>query len=209
MQLENKNNGFNFSLQIIINANEEIKKLDAFAYSVRVRALNAHTLAARTGLSAAGYGILAHEIIIFSQKLEQSCWRLVELSHRIIEKTSVVVKKSRNEKLFQRCHQLCGQSKISVENMAPLVNSLDTIEDDINILRNENEQQTRAVLNDVSRLLRTCRDGKMMAVQSKIEAAYIKTATQSFKDAADDFEYSMETIEILLSEIVGAWGIDQ
>lgn len=189
----------------VIETNEQIKQLEKYTFSVRIRALNAHILAIKTGQSASGFRVVAKQIIEFSNELDASCSDLQRLYRSVLSRGSYIIKREKTRIIFQRANQHAEAMNVPVENQQAVKKTLQKISADLDIMYKDVTKDIVNLSKYVEQALRVTYFGQGVALQTKIECAHITVAKSAFQHAASGFNESMDNIERLLNLILKKW----
>lgn len=184
-------------VHLILEQNESIKEISEYAFKIRLRSINALILALKSGTASAGFAVVTTELIELSKKLMQlSVLMLQEVENRI-EVNIRLNLIDRKCDLFKKAVANL-KTEDNLENHSMIKEILDcenetrkTFETgDITFSKNLNKEAKQALLE--------CLRGKAVAVQAKIEAAYVEGDRSAFTSVSKDVEELLSQAEKLL-----------
>lgn len=170
----------------IVRINEEIKRVVGVAFKINIMALNAIFLAKRAGTAARGFGVLSHELRIFSQNLRASMELLTGLVHGCVTEVSRSLQDQRYTRLLReaarqaplaKLEDVIGRRERSGTEEAARLASL--------------RQQLQRSLEEAFRLVEL---GGVLAKTAKIEAAYGQGHAASLAQVSGEFDGVVEEI---------------
>lgn len=185
--------GSDIDLRDIVRINEEIKRVVWVAFKINIMALNAIFLAKRAGSAALGFGVLSHELRMFSRELRERMQGLAGLIH------SCAVEVSRNLQARQRTRLL--REAAAQAPQAAL--------DAVLACRERDGEQYRERLRRLRRELGLALDdafrmaelGGVLAKSAKIEAAYGQSFAAALSQVSGEFDGVVEEIRSSLEAL--------
>jgi methyl-accepting chemotaxis protein len=177
----------------IVRINEEIKSIVGVAFKINIMALNAIFLAKRAGTAARGFGVLSHELRVFSQDLRDSRVGLTRLIHACVSEVSHVLQDIRQTRLLQQAVE-----SSQVGRLAEVLTERE--------IRNDKHaqrllglrKQLKRALDDAFQLVEL---GGMLAKSAKIEAAYGQSFAVSLAQVSGEFDGVVEEIRASLEAL--------
>jgi len=180
-------------LSRIVHINEEIKSVVGVAFKINIMALNAIFLARRAGVAARGFGVLSHELRVFSQDLRDGMSALTGLVHACVTEVSLVLQGNRHAALLR---QAVEQSSIACGRDILVARE---VENDRHAERLASlRKQLRGALDDAFRMVEL---GGVLAKSAKIEAAYGQSFAVPLAQVSGEFDGVVEEIRASLEAL--------
>lgn len=177
----------------IVRINEEIKAIVGVAFKINIMALNAIFLAKRAGTAARGFGVLSHELRVFSQDLRDSMVGLTRLIHACVSEVSHVLQDIRQTRLLHQAVESSRDGRL-VEVLAERESRNAEHAQHLVVLR----KQLKRALDDAFQLVEL---GGMLAKSAKIEAAYGQSFAASLAQVSGEFDGVVEEIRTSLEAL--------
>lgn len=177
----------------IVRINEEIKLIVRVAFRINIMALNAIFLAKRAGTAARGFGVLSHELRVFSQDLRDSMLGLTRLIHACVSEVSLVLQDIRHTRLLHQAVESSQQGRLA-EVIAARERQSTLHAQHLAGLR----KQLKRALDDAFQLAEL---GGMLAKSAKIEAAYGQAFAASLAQVSGEFDGVVEEIRASLEAL--------
>lgn len=177
----------------IVRINEEIKAVVGVAFKINIMALNAIFLAKRAGTTALGFGVLSHELRLFSQELRQRMTALRDLIYACVGEVSAVLQDIRLTRLLRAAGENCALPALAgvvqrrEADHAAHVTRLGGL-----------RKELRRALDDAYQLVEL---GGVLAKSAKIEAAYGQSYAAALTQVSGEFDGVVEEIRSSLEAL--------
>ncbi|MGZ5008635.1 MAG: hypothetical protein ACXWFI_13365 [Methylobacter sp.] len=189
-------------LKAIASINEEIKSILYAAENISLTAINAMLVAKKAGINAVGFGVVAHELQIFSEKMAVAMQKLSKLICRQVIVTANKRHRARNlifltlagahgELAQTRVTSACMRGQAEMHDMERVIAGL-----------------LRELQIMMERTARQCASGLVIARSARIESAHggmmtpvLRQIAQDVEDAVDNIAVSVKKLEARLGEI--------
>lgn len=178
----------------IVRINEEIKMVVGVAFKINIMALNAIFLAKRAGTAALGFGVLSHELRVFSQDLRTRMQSLAGLIHACVNEVSSLLQQQRYSRLLQEAAELAPPSSRIGGVLARRDSERELHAAALAGLR----RQLRRAIEDAFQLVEL---GGVLAKSAKIEAAYGQSFARPLAQVSSEFDGVVEEIRTSLESL--------
>lgn len=183
----------NIELRDIVRINEEIKRVVWVAFKVNIMALNAIFLAKRAGSAALGFGVLSHELRMFSRDLRERMQGLSGLIHACAVEVSRMLQTRHRARLMEAAAALAPQASLQAV-LARRQEQCAQHGDRLGSLR----RQLKLSLEDAFRMAEL---GGVLAKSAKIEAAYGQSFAPALSQVSGEFDGVVEEIRVSLEAL--------
>lgn len=171
----------------IVRINEEIKRVVGVSFKINIMALNAIFLAKRAGTAALGFGVLSHELRVFSQDLRSCMETLTGMIHACVNEVSVVLRNIRQTRLLREATRLAAPQSAVAGVMRRCEQANEQHAEQLAVLR----RQLKRALEDAFQMVEL---GGVLAKSAKIEAAYGQGFAGALAQVSGEFDRVVEEI---------------
>lgn len=181
-------------LRSVVAVNEQIKRVVGIAFSVDISALNATLLAVKSGRRALGFGIVAHEMRIFSRSLAAIMKEISALTFESVRTVSSMLKGARYMRVLERV-DLDGAFAKKLEVIKRRHRSdLETSQHLLEELRAKIGALVEGAKDE-------CSFGSAVSRIAKVEATYADDNRSSLEETSRDFDVSISEVANLLNTL--------
>ncbi len=172
-------------LALSVSINHGLKQVIEISHQINLVAMNAILVAKRAGQQSSGFKVVAMELRVFSQKMEEMMARLGEMIFRLVKRIADLRKLQKNLSL------LGTTMKKSPRAAEQLHASHSLKSDQFQQLQEAVEQEWQSLESEVKRSLNLCSSGAMLSHNARIEAAYGGTMLADMQQVAGRIEEIM------------------
>ncbi|WMW80734.1 methyl-accepting chemotaxis protein [Undibacterium cyanobacteriorum] len=172
-------------LALSVSINHGLKQVIDISHQINLVAMNAILVAKRAGQQSSGFKVVAMELRVFSQKMEEMMSRLGEMIFHLVKRIADLRKLQRNLNLLgttiNKSDAAAGQLEHSFQAKREQVEKLNEL---VN-------QEWQKLEGEVKRSLNLCSSGAMLSHNARIEAAYGGTMLADMQQVAGRIEEIM------------------
>lgn len=154
------------ALFLSVSINEGLKHVVDISHQINLVAMNAILVAKRAGTQSAGFKVVAMELRLFSQKMEDSMARLSQMIFQLVHRIAALRKLEKNlrslELTMQKLASEDGQIKLAFVQKQEAYQRLKLATD----------AEWEGLEKEIRRSLNLCSAGAMLSHNARIEAAY-------------------------------------
>lgn len=172
-------------LALSVSINHGLKQVIDISHQINLVAMNAILVAKRAGQQSSGFKVVAMELRVFSQKMEEMMSRLGEMIFHLVKRIADLRKLQRNLSL------LGSSMKKSAAAAGQLEHSFQTKREQVEQLNQLVNQEWQKLEGEVKRSLNLCSSGAMLSHNARIEAAYGGTMLADMQQVAGRIEEIM------------------
>lgn len=172
-------------LALSVSINHGLKQVIDISHQINLVAMNAILVAKRAGQQSSGFKVVAMELRVFSQKMEEIMFRLGELIFQLVKRIADLRKLQRILSLLQ---STIRKSEGAATQLSQSLQSKSAQYESLNELVN---QEWERLQNEVKRSLNLCSSGAMLSHNARIEAAYGGTMLADMQQVAGRIEEIM------------------
>ncbi|TXI93551.1 MAG: hypothetical protein E6Q34_05425 [Burkholderiaceae bacterium] len=172
-------------LALSVSINHGLKQVIDISHQINLVAMNAILVAKRAGQQSSGFKVVAMELRVFSQKMEEIMFRLGELIFQLVKRIADLRKLQRILSLLQ---STIRKSEGAATQLSQSLQSKSAQYERLNELVN---QEWERLQNEVKRSLNLCSSGAMLSHNARIEAAYGGTMLADMQQVAGRIEEIM------------------
>ena len=166
MNYENINGDDMSELQLIAATNEEIKSIVGGAESISLISVNAMLVARQAGGNAVGFGVVARELRMTSERMAATMLGLSSLIGRLVMATA------RSRSRTRRLHSLSATGRCSRQAQASISAACQRSQADLSAVVNSVAALRHELRSVIGRTDKQCAVGIVIARSGTIEAAY-------------------------------------
>lgn len=181
------------NLMMIVQINEQIKKIVFKARVINLLALNAILLSRRAGSLAMGFAFMSSELRQFSKQLTT---QMELLSTQSFHSVTLV---SQSQK-YDRINQLLQKTAFSTDHNQ-LKQRLLNSNHQLDLIKRHTQHEKDKLKASIEEALLMGRFGSIIARSLKIEATYGDVYTESLTGIANEFSEHIETIAATINNL--------
>lgn len=172
-------------LALSVSINHGLKQVIEISHQINLVAMNAILVAKRAGQQSSGFKVVAMELRVFSQKMEEMMARLGEMIFRLVKRIADLRKLQKNLSLL-------GTAMKKSSRAAEQLHASHSLKSDqFQQLQEAVEQEWQSLESEVKRSLNLCSSGAMLSHNARIEAAYGGTMLADMQQVAGRIEEIM------------------
>ncbi len=172
-------------LALSVSINHGLKQVIEISHQINLVAMNAILVAKRAGQQSSGFKVVAMELRVFSQKMEEMMARLGEMIFRLVKRIADLRKLQKNLSLLAMTMKKSSRSAQQLQASHAL--KLTQFEQ----LQVAVDQEWQGLETEVKRSLNLCSSGAMLSHNARIEAAYGGTMLADMQQVAGRIEEIM------------------
>jgi hypothetical protein len=153
-------------LCLSVSINEGLKQVIEISHQINLVAMNAILVAKRAGTQSSGFKVVAMELRIFSQKMEDMMAQLGAMIFALVRKIAAL------RKLEKNLRAITTTMEKSSTSAAQFRTSYAHKQDNYLRLKQATDQEWETLSNEIRRSLNLCSSGAMLSHNARIEAAY-------------------------------------
>jgi hypothetical protein len=170
------------NLSLAVSINENLKNVIAISGQINIVAMNAILVAKKAGQQSAGFRVVAMELRLFSQKIEEMMAFLGNLIFQLVRQIAELRKMEKRLNLLAMTMSKNDASQVRLENsyrqrQSAYANKYASAQDDWGRLEKE-----------IGRSFSLCSAGAMLSHNGRIEAAYGGTMLADMQQVATRIE---------------------
>jgi methyl-accepting chemotaxis protein len=170
------------NLRLVVSINENLKSVISISSQINIVAMNAILVAKRAGQQSAGFRVVAMELRLFSQKIDEMMAFLGSLIFDIVRSVAALQKMEKRLSLLAITMSKNDASKKPLESSYRLKQTAY-----IEKYTHAKEDWER-LESEISRSLSLCSAGAMLSHNGRIEAAYGGTMLADMQQVANRIE---------------------
>jgi uncharacterized protein with NAD-binding domain and iron-sulfur cluster len=172
-------------LFLSVSINEGLKQVVEISHQINLVALNAILVAKRAGTQSAGFKVVAMELRLFSQKMEESMARLSDMIFQLVHRIAALRKLEKNlRSLDITLHKLANDNP---QMQATFADKQEAYQG----LKSATDAEWESLEKEIRRSLNLCSAGAMLSHNARIEAAYGGTMLADMQQVAGRIEEMM------------------
>ena len=172
-------------LALSVSINHGLKQVIDISHQINLVAMNAILVAKRAGQQSSGFKVVAMELRVFSQKMEEMMSRLGEMIFHLVKRIADLRKLQRNVHLLGSAIKKSAAAAMQLEQSFQLKN------EQYAHLSERVNQEWEKLESEVKRSLNLCSSGAMLSHNARIEAAYGGTMLADMQQVAGRIEEIM------------------
>jgi uncharacterized protein with NAD-binding domain and iron-sulfur cluster len=185
-------------LYLSVSINEGLKQVVEISHQINLVAINAILVAKRAGAQSSGFKVVAMELRVFSQKMEDSGARLSLMIFQLVHRIAALRKIEKNlRSLDITMHKLAG---IDTQIQAVFTKKQEAYQR----LKSTNQDEWEKLEKEIQRSLLLCRAGAMLSHNARIEAAYGGSMLADMQQVAGRIEEMMTLAIIHLKQLTNS-----
>jgi hypothetical protein len=171
-----------FNLSHAVSINESLRQVIEISTQINIVAMNALLVAKRAGHQSAGFRVVAMELRLFSQRIEEMMSHLGRLIFQLVRRTAELLKLDRNMRILRVTMSKSPEVEVRLED---------------DFRRKQiaySETHSSAVADweelerEIRRSLSLCSAGAMLSHNGRIEAVYGGSMLADMQQVADRIE---------------------
>ena len=172
-------------LALSVSINHGLKQVIEISHQINLVAMNAILVAKRAGQQSSGFKVVAMELRVFSQKMEEMMARLGEMIFRLVKRIADLRKLQKNLSLLSSAMKKsqCAADQLHASHALK--------SEQIEQLQVAVDQEWHGLETEVKRSLNLCSSGAMLSHNARIEAAYGGTMLADMQQVAGRIEEIM------------------
>jgi hypothetical protein len=171
-----------FNLSHAVSINESLRQVIEISAQINIVAMNALLVAKRAGQQSAGFRVVAMELRLFSQRIDQMMAHLGRLIFQLVRRIAELLKLGRNMRILR-----AAMSK-SPEIEARLEDNFRRKQIAYSETHSIAEADWDELEREIRRSLSLCSAGAMLSHNGRIEAAYGGSMLADMQQVADRIE---------------------
>lgn len=172
-------------LALSVSINHGLKQVINISHQINLVAMNAILVAKRAGQQSSGFKVVAMELRVFSQKMEEMMSRLGEMIFHLVKRIADLRKLQRNVHLLGAAIKKSSAAAVQLQQSFQLKN------EQYARLNETVNHEWEKLENEVRRSLNLCSSGAMLSHNARIEAAYGGTMLADMQQVAGRIEEIM------------------
>lgn len=172
-------------LALSVSINHGLKQVINISHQINLVAMNAILVAKRAGQQSSGFKVVAMELRVFSQKMEEMMSRLGEMIFHLVKRIADLRKLQRNVHLLGSAIKKSSAAAVQLQQSFQLKN------EQYARLNETVNHEWEKLENEVRRSLNLCSSGAMLSHNARIEAAYGGTMLADMQQVAGRIEEIM------------------
>lgn len=171
-----------FNLSHAVSINESLRQVIEISAQINIVAMNALLVAKRAGQQSAGFRVVAMELRLFSQRIDEMMAHLGRLIFQLVRRIAELLKLGRNMRILR-----AAMSK-SPEIEARLEDNFRRKQIAYSETHSIAEADWDELAREIRRSLSLCSAGAMLSHNGRIEAAYGGSMLADMQQVADRIE---------------------
>ncbi|MBR7800700.1 methyl-accepting chemotaxis protein [Undibacterium fentianense] len=153
-------------LSLSVSINQGLKQVVDISHQINLVAMNAILVAKRAGAQSAGFRVVAMELRVFSQKMEEIMSTLSRMIFQLVRRIAALRKLEKNLRSINRTVTK------NVNGIHHIGDAFESKQQAYQDLKNATDQEWQALEKEIRRSLNLCSSGAMLSHNARIEAAY-------------------------------------
>jgi methyl-accepting chemotaxis protein len=146
--------------------NQGLKQVVDISHQINLVAMNAILVAKRAGAQSSGFKVVAMELRIFSQKMEESMAKLSLMIFQLVRRIAAL------RKLEKNLRSITTTIQKNTKGADQFGNAFMHKQEAYQQLKDATDQEWQTLEKEIRRSLNLCSSGAMLSHNARIEAAY-------------------------------------
>lgn len=185
-------------LSLSVSINEGLKQVVDISRQINLVAMNAILVAKRAGTQSAGFKVVAMELRMFSQKMEDSMARLSLMIFELVHRIAALRKLEKNLRSIHSTLDKMASGKTQIHE------AFAHKQDAYQRLKLANDTEWDNLEKEIRRSLNLCSAGAMLSHNARIEAAYGGSMLADMQQVAGRIEEIMNQAIFHLKQLTQA-----